>query len=264
MAKKRGNNEGTISKRGDGRYMARMTIGRNPVTGKPKRVTFYGHTREEVAEKLAKALHDKSRDTFIAPHRLTLGGWLDTWLWQYKKPKVRPTTFDTYESHIRRHLKPGLGNVPLKTFRPERIQAYLNAMAKQGFDASTLRLNYIILSNALKQAEKNGLVARNVARLVDPPRQQRKEYGTLTIAQVRSRLLPAIEGDRLQPALLTFFMAGLRKGELLALRWIDVDFDAKTLQVKQTLARVGTHTPGAPAKPDSSPNHQRRAPHSAP
>jgi integrase len=78
MAKKRGNNEGSITKRRDGRYMARMTIGRNPVTGKLKRVTLYGHSCTEVAEKFAKALHDKSRDTFIALHRITLGEWLET------------------------------------------------------------------------------------------------------------------------------------------------------------------------------------------
>jgi hypothetical protein len=87
MAKKRGNNEGTIARRKDGRWTASITIGRDPETGKPKRAWFYGKTRQEAAEHLAKALREKQQDTFVTPHKLTLGAWLDTWLQEYKKPK---------------------------------------------------------------------------------------------------------------------------------------------------------------------------------
>jgi len=76
MAKKRGNNEGSITRRPDGRWMAQVTIGRDPATGKPRRATFYGTTRQEVADKLTKALRDKQQGTFVAPHKLTLGKWL--------------------------------------------------------------------------------------------------------------------------------------------------------------------------------------------
>src|SRR5215510_5862119 len=79
MAKKRGNNEGSITRRPDGRWMAQVTIGRDPQTGKLKRATFYGKTRQEVADKLTKALRDKHQGTFVAPHKLTLGEWLHTW-----------------------------------------------------------------------------------------------------------------------------------------------------------------------------------------
>ena len=95
MAKKRGNNEGSITRRPDGRWMAQVTIGRDPATGKPKRASFYGKTRQEVADKLTKALRDKQQGTFVAPHKLTLGEWLDTWLWEYKKSRVRSATFDS-------------------------------------------------------------------------------------------------------------------------------------------------------------------------
>src|SRR6266700_7764320 len=106
MAKKRGNNEGSITRRPDGRWMAQVTIGRDPATGKPRRATFSGKTRQEVADKLTKALRDKQQGTFVAPHKLTLGEWLDTWLQEYKKPHVRPSTFDSYEMLVRYHLKP--------------------------------------------------------------------------------------------------------------------------------------------------------------
>jgi len=90
MAKKRGNNEGSITRRPDGRWMAQVTIGRDAATGKPKRATFYGKTRQEVADKLTKALREKQQGTFVAPHKMTLGEWLDTWLWEYKKLRIRP------------------------------------------------------------------------------------------------------------------------------------------------------------------------------
>src|SRR5499425_1935878 len=106
MAKKRGNNEGTIARRKDGRWTASITVGRDPATGKPKRAWFYGKTRQEAAEQLAKALREKQQGTFVAPHKLTLGEWLSTWLLEYKKPRVRSITFDTYEMQVRRHLKP--------------------------------------------------------------------------------------------------------------------------------------------------------------
>src|SRR5215471_14811238 len=97
MSKKRGNNEGSITRRKNGLWMAQVTIGRDSKTGKPKRATFYGKTRQEVAEKLTKALQERQQGTFVAPHKTTLAEWLDTWLWEYKKPRVRAITFDTYE-----------------------------------------------------------------------------------------------------------------------------------------------------------------------
>ena len=92
MAKKtkRGNNEGTITRRKDGRWEARISLGRD-AAGKVKRITLYGKTRQDVADKLTKALHDKQQGTFVTPHKLTLGEWLETWLQYYKRPRIRPS-----------------------------------------------------------------------------------------------------------------------------------------------------------------------------
>src|SRR5438552_726776 len=97
------------------------------------------------------------------------------------------------------------------------------------------------LSDALARAEKNQLVARNVGRLVEPPRQTRKEMRTLTIGQVTTKLLPALQGQRLYAAFLALFMMGLRRGELLGLRWQDIDWKVGVLHVRQTLVRVRNH-----------------------
>src|SRR5215467_12852397 len=157
MAKKRGNNEGSITRRPDGRWMAQVTIGRDPATGKPKRATFYGKTRQDVGDKLTKALRDKQQGTFVAPHKLTLGEWLDTWLWEYAKPQVRSITFVSYEMLTRRHFKPALGHIPLQDLRPEHVQHYMNDKLQHGLAPQTLALHHVVLTEALARAEKNGL-----------------------------------------------------------------------------------------------------------
>ena len=142
MAKKRGNNEGSITRRPDGRWMAQVTIGRDPATGKPRRATFYGKTRQDVADKLTKALRDKQQGTFVAPHKLTLGEWLQTWLWEYKQPTLRPLSFDHYETVIRRYLKPALGHIPLQDLRPEHVQRYYNEQVQQAEEKLRLGPGY--------------------------------------------------------------------------------------------------------------------------
>ena len=242
MAKKRGNNEGTIARRKDGRWTASITIGRDPETGKPKRAWFYGKTRQEAAEQLAKALREKQQGTFVVPHKLTLGEWLSTWLQEYKKPRLRPITFDSYEMLVRRHLVPALGHIALRDLRPEHLQHFYNEKMQQGSSARTVRYCHTILHGALAQAEKHQLIARNVSKLTELPREVRKEMHTLTLDQVAGKLLPAIAQDRLFAAIFLAFGTGLRRGELLALRWKDVDVKTGTWQVRQTLVRVTDHT----------------------
>lgn len=244
MAKKRGNNEGSIVQRKDGRWMASMTIGRDPETGKLKRAYFYGKTRQEAAEQLAKALRDKGQGVFVAPHKLIVGEWLDTWLHEYKKPRLRPITYDTYVMIVRRHIRPALGHVLLRDLRPEHVQRYYNEKAQGGLDPRTIKLHHVILSNALTLAEKHQLVLRNVCRLVEPPRQTRKEMQTLTLEQITTQLVPAIENDRFYAPIYLAFTTGLRRGELLGLRWRDIDLDAGVLHVRQTLSRVKNHETG--------------------
>jgi integrase len=101
--------------------MASITMGRNPTTGKLRRAYFYGKTHQEAADQLAKALSDLSRGTLIAPHQLTLGQWLETWLREYKQPQVRPFTLDNYERVVRVHLIPALGNLPLKDLCADHV-----------------------------------------------------------------------------------------------------------------------------------------------
>lgn len=237
MGRKRGNNEGTVTKRKDGRWEARITVGRDPQTGKLKRICLYGKTRQEVADQMARALSDISRGAFVAPERITMGEWLDTWLQQYKRSSVRPATFDNYEILVRSHLKPALGHIPLKDLRPETLQWLYNEKVKAGLSPGSIRCIHTTIHGALDQALKNQLIIRNVCDAVVLPRSTKKEIRPLTLDQV-TRFLTTIKEDRLFPAIFLEFGTGLRRGELLALRWEDMDLTGKLLRVRQNLVRA--------------------------
>ena len=107
---KRGHGEGTIYKRPDGLWTAQIIVGYDLKTGKPKRKSFYGKTRQEVANKLAEVIQEVNTGTFIEPSKITFGEWLDKWLVEYKKSQIKPTTYESYEVIINTHIKPALGN----------------------------------------------------------------------------------------------------------------------------------------------------------
>jgi integrase len=239
-ARRRGNNEGSITRRKDGRYMARITIGREPATGKLKRLALYGKTRQAVADQLANTLADWHRGTLVAPHRLTLGDWLDTWLREYKQPNLRPVSYDAYEMVIRVHIKPSLGHIILKDLRPDHVQRFYNDKRDTGLSAPTVRYLHTVLHAALKQALKNQLVVRNVSEATTPPTGKARKMRPLTLPQV-TQLLTAVRGDRLFAGIFLELGTGLRRGELLGLRWQDLNLDAGVVQIRQTLLRVKTH-----------------------
>jgi integrase len=246
MPKKRGNGEGTIVKRSDGRWMASLTLGRDPQTGVLKRASFYGKTRAEVALRLAQALRDQAHGVFVAPHALTVQSWLSTWLTTYKQPALRPLSVERYGRLIRKHLTPVLGHLPLRELRPEHLQQFYTAQLARGMAPRTVRQLHTLLHGALAQAEKTGLVARNVSRLTTPPRARVQERPTLSVTQMTQAVLPHLTGERLGVVIVLACGTGLRRGELLGLRWQDVDLSQALLQVRQALARL--HAPQAGKK----------------
>lgn len=133
-----------------------------------------------MAEKLTKAQNDVKQGTFVEPTRLTVGEWLDTWLNEYKRPKVRPSTLENYEIMIRAHIKPAIGGVQLRQLQPSDVQRFYNAKLEAGRTdgrggLSPRMVRY--MHGALKQAVKEGLVVRNVTEAVEP----RHTYATLLL-----------------------------------------------------------------------------------
>lgn len=214
------------------------------MTGKPKRVFFYGKTRQEVAEKLSTALNNRMNGTFVEPNKVTVGKWLKTWLENYMKPHLRPTTWQSYEALMSQHVIPAIGEVKLKNLQTCDLQGLYKAKLesgrldrKGGLSARTVRYIHSVVFEALEQAVKEQLVVRNVAEAVTLPREEKKEIQPLTSEQV-GEFLASIRDERHYPALLLELSTGLRRGELLALRWEDVDLKAGNLKVRQSLVRI--------------------------
>ena len=142
-----------------------------------------------------------------------------------------------YRSAIRHHLIPAFGNIPVQKLTPDKIRAFYRQKIDEGSKPRTVGVLHAVLRWALSDAVKQGLVARNVATLVTPPRIDRYDAQTLTIEQAE-KLLEAARGSRLDALLILALTTGMRRGELLALRWEDVDFNQSLVSVHRTMARV--------------------------
>ncbi|MBA3779735.1 MAG: site-specific integrase [Chloroflexi bacterium] len=171
--------------------------------------------------------------------RLTVGAFLDEWLELSVRDRCRPNTFDSYAFFVRKYLTPALGHVPIAKLGPEHVQRMLTDLTASGkLSPTTVRYVYSVLRIALSRALKAGKVVRNVATLVDPPRKARFELAPLSAEQVQA-FLEDVAADRMGPLYVAAIGLGMRQGELLALRWQDVDLEAGTVSVRHTLQRDG-------------------------
>lgn len=194
-------------------------------------------TRREAAERLRTALTLRDQGVRPADDRITVGAWLTQWLDVYVRPSVRPNTAASYEAMVRKHLIPAMGTIPLAKLQPEHIQSMLQRQLDEGrLSPTTVRYGYSVLRIALGRALKVGKVLRNVATLVDPPSKASRELRPLTREQIAT-LLDAVKGDRYEALYVTALGTGMRQGELLALRWSDVDLERGLLAVRHTLQR---------------------------
>jgi integrase len=227
---RRGHGEGSISQRKDGRYQAAITLDNH------KRKYFYGKTRKEVQDKLNRALYEQKQGTLVTGPHQTLKAQLERWLEQVCKLTMRPNTYKSYRSAIYCHLIPSLGHIKLQKLTIGDLQAFY-AEKRGKLKAGSLAVMNAGLSDALEDALKQGLVARNVAKLVDLPHAERYEGRILTVEQART-LLAVARGSRLDALLLVAVTTGLRRGELVALYWNDVDLEKGILQIRHNLTWV--------------------------
>ncbi len=231
MTKRRGHGEGSIKRRPDGRWEARISLPAG------QRKSFYGQTRREVQDKLRAALRDVDAGLDLTAGRQTVGQFLDRWLTDVVAPTLAPKTVSSYRDVVRVHLKPALGHHQLAKLTPQHVQAMMTAKTAVGFSPRTVAYTRSILRIALNRALRWGLVQRNVAALTDAPRFVRTERHPLTPEQARA-LLSAAEGDRLEALYRVALALGLRLGEALGLSWADVDLDAGSLRVRFALQRI--------------------------
>lgn len=227
---KRANNEGSVRQRKTGLWEARVTV-----NGKQR--SLYGKTRADVSRKLREALRDAEGNIPIAPQRMTVDQYLSQWLVSSVKPSVRPSTYQSYEMHVRVHLSPQLGRVRLSQLTPQHVQDMMNRLLESGRSPMTVLHIRATLRKALGQAVKWGMIQRNVAGLVDPPKVTRYRVEALT-SEHAGQILAAIRGHRLEALFTVALAAGLRQGEALGLSWKDVNLQAGQLQVRNALQRI--------------------------
>jgi integrase len=229
--RRRGQGEGSIYRRPDGRWVAVLDLGWRD--GKRTRKYLYGRTREQVARKLARGLTQHQQGYEFANERLTVEQFLGRWL-EAKQGTVRPGTWTRYEELVRLHVNPKIGKRRLARLKPEQLQQFYTELQSSRSSATLLKVHRM-LHSAFKLAVRWDAMAQNITELViAPPTRQRHEFDTFTAAQARS-FLKAAQGDRLEALYVLAITTGMRQGELLGLRWQDVDLERRQLQLVRQL-----------------------------
>ena len=198
-----------------------------------KRRYVSGKTKEETRAKLRKARGDADRGVISDGGNVKLSQYLKRWLNDSVRGSVKPITHSSYEMLVNKHVVPFLGNVRLSNLTPAHLQGFYRSKLDEGLSPRTVQYLHVVLHRALKQALRWALVPRNVAEAVDPPKVPKKDVTPLSTDQARV-LLEAARGDRLEGLYVLAVHTGMRQGELLALRWEDVDLDAGVLRVRGT------------------------------
>ncbi len=227
---RRGHTEGSIHRHAStGLYVAMIDLG--IVNGKRKRKAVYAKTKAEVREKLRELQYDQHQGLPIDRKRQTVAQYLTRWLEDKIVPNRRPNTVADYTNHVRKHIIPQIGHIQLAKLTPQDVEGLIQAVARKGLSVEMQRGTRKVLRSALTQAMKWGFVVRNVASLTDAPAAERFRAYVLTVDQADA-LLDAAAGDRLHALYATALWLGLRRGELLGLRWQDIDLDAGTLRIE--------------------------------
>jgi integrase len=227
VAKRRGNGEGSVYRRGDGRVVGEY------VDANGKRRYVSGKSKTEVKAKLRKLLADRDKGIAYDSENLTVSGYLDRWL-DAIRGTVRDRTWERHEQVVRLHLGPTIGNVRLDRLNALQVQSVYGRKLEAGLSPRSVEIIHTTLHKALKQAVGLTLIPRNVAEAATPPRPVGKEIKPLSREQART-LLEVARGDRLHAFYVLAVTTGMRNGELLALQWRDVDLDASTLQVRRSV-----------------------------
>jgi len=230
--KQRGHGEGSIYQRKDGRWAASITLEGG------KRKTFYGKTRKEVQEQLKIALHEQQQGTLMTGPQQTVAQYLAEWL-KVHKQVIRPRSHERYEAIVRLHIAPTLGKLPLQKLTGQHLQRLYTEKLETGLSPTTVTAIHNMLHTALDNAIKLGLLTRNVCETVSPPRKIHKEIKPLAPEQAR-QLLDAAKGHPQEALFVLALATGMRRGELLGLKWQDINLNNGVLQVRRALTRMPT------------------------
>ena len=265
MPKRRANGEGNIRKRKDGRWEGRYTAGYDPESGKRIIKNVLGKTQAEVKEKLKTAISESQKLDVSKAGNYTVASWVRTWYEVYAEPRIRPNTKAYYTNYIENHIVPGIGDVPLDKLTTIQIQRFYNNLQKTGrvqrknfpelkdksLSPRVVRGVHTLLHNCLEQAVAERLILTNPAQGCKLPQLEKREMKILPQEKIGMYLAEA-ERRGLLAAFYLELTTGLRRGELLALQWTDLDVESKTLSITKQVNRINGELVVSPPKTRNS------------
>ena len=236
--RRRGKGEGGLSKRKDGRFQGSYT------GSDGRRHYVYGTTRRETVDKLNAALRDLSLGVYVAGQSQSVADYITRWL--ARADHLRPITRKRYESLIRLHVIPHLGALEMRKVQPQHVADLYGALRGSKAPATIGQL-HAVLHSAFDQALRWNMIARNPVAAVKAPKVEQREMRILALTEIHG-FLTAVAGDPLEALYVLAVTTGARQGELLALRWQDVDLEAATMTIAATLTRIDGHWERTPPK----------------
>ena len=264
MAKKRANGEGNIRKRKDGRWEGRFTAGHDPATGKQIFKNVLGKTQAEVKAKLKNALVEAGQVDFAKSGKYTVGAWMDEWFENVAKIKVRPSSHQTYKGYIDNHIKPNIGNIPLEKLTTMDLQKFYRKLLTKGrvdriesreqpkgLSAKTVRNINQVISSAMDLAVAQKIILTNPTNACELPKVEHQEMQTIPAEQLQAFLEEA-RATGVYEMYYIELATGLRRGELLGLKWQDIDWKNGIIKVRRQVARVDGKIVEAPLKTKNS------------
>jgi integrase len=232
---------GHIVKRFKSSYTIFLNLGVDPATGKRKQqiVSIKG-TKKEAEQKLAELIRQIDTGTYTKPNKILLADFLKNWLADYKI-NLSPRGFERYKGIIEKDLIPAFGRLTLVQLHPEHIQSHYTANLEAGLSARTVRYHHAVLHVALKSAVRLGLLARNPADAAMPPRAKRPDMQTWDEDEL-NRFLESSKNSIYHNLFYTVLFTGMRRSELLGLRWSDVDFIMSQIYISRGLHQLKDNT----------------------
>ena len=182
-------------------------------------------------------LNNLQKGLITKPTEMTLDEWLDYYMLEYKKRFVKPTTYINYTVKVKNHIKPAIGHYKIKALRQDIIQKFVNSLSDKGLAPSTVIDTFKLLNNALDTAVDDGLIVRNVANRVKLPKTAKPKINVLTVEQ-QNDFVEQAKSTYMGVLYIFDLCTGMRLGELLGLKWSDIDFDKKQLQIVRIIRKV--------------------------
>ena len=230
--------KGSIIDRGNS-LQIRISTGKNPETGKYSTYVeaFHGN-HKEAAKRLREVLTELDKGTFVRPGKVTVGEYLTAWLEDSIKPNMSDKTYELYSYINRLHIAPAIGKLPLVDLKPAHITHLYGDKHSSRLSNRTVRIIHVVLHKALKNAVKTGLVSRNVSEVVEKPKYRRPEMHTMNEDDINKFLEAAKDGEYYN-LFYCYLFTGMRRSELLATRWSDVDLIGMTISVSRSMQYLG-------------------------